>query len=126
MRTSRPGLFCLILVILVLLTGAWSTTLSLPQNQSPPEMVILNVRVTDAMNKALADVPRESFQILEDGVIQSITSFSSGQVPLNYGLVIDTSGSLRDQLRAVINAGIRIVNSNKEDDEAFLFRFVSS
>jgi Ca-activated chloride channel homolog len=126
MKPSRPVLFCSILVILILVTGTWSAGSSISRGQSPPEMVILNVRVTDSMSKAVSDVPRENFQILEDGLVQNITYFSSAQVPLSYGLVIDTSGSLRDQLRAVIKAGLHIVNSNKSDDETFLIRFISS
>src|SRR6185295_14892812 len=39
---------------------------------------------------------------------------------------IDTSGSLRSQLQAVIDAGKTIINSNKSGDETFLVRFISS
>src|SRR6185295_11942194 len=39
---------------------------------------------------------------------------------------IDTSGSLRSQLQAVIDAGKTIINSNKGGDETFLVRFISS
>ena len=89
-------------------------------------MVILQVRVTNAQLKPVTDVPQERFQVLEDGVPQSITLFSNRQVPLSYGLVIDCSGSLRSQLPAVINAGMKIVSSNTAEDETFLVRFISS
>lgn len=96
------------------------------QDKAPDKMVILNVRVTDALSKAVVDVPQSSFQITEDGVTQKIAFFSKEEPPLSYGLVIDNSGSLRSQLLKVLQAGGRIVNSNKDEDEAFLVRFISS
>jgi Ca-activated chloride channel homolog len=47
-------------------------------------------------------------------------------VPISYGLAVDTSGSLRSQLQAVVDAGKTIINSNKPGDETFLVRFISS
>ena len=94
--------------------------------QSPSEMVILHVRVTDAQSHAVVDVPQTNFKIFEDGVEQKIESFSKEQVPVSYGLVIDNSGSVRDVLSSIVKAGTRIVKSNKPDDEAFLVRFISS
>src|SRR5262249_4496907 len=94
--------------------------------ENSDQLVILNVRVTDAQQKPVTDVPQDRFQVVEDGVPQTITLFSNKQVPLTYGLVIDCSGSLRSQLPAVINAGMKILNSNTTDDEAFLIRFISS
>jgi Ca-activated chloride channel family protein len=95
-------------------------------NEEPNKLVILNVRVTDAHQKPVTDVPQARFQVVEDGVPQTITLFSNQQVPLTYGLLIDCSGSLRSQLPAVLTAGMNILNSNTVDDEAFLVRFISS
>jgi len=96
---------------------------SLRQNE---QMVILNVRVTDENRRAVADVAEERFQILEDGVKQKISLFSSEQIPLTYGLLIDNSGSLRSQIEKVISASKKIVNRNSPNDETFLIRFISS
>ncbi len=92
----------------------------------PPQMVMLHVRVTDAGGKAVADVPESSFQVTENGVPQQIDLFLNKEIPLSYGLVIDNSGSLHDDIEKVVNASIRIVNSNVGSDEAFLIRFISS
>jgi Ca-activated chloride channel family protein len=94
--------------------------------EQPDKLVILNVRVTDSTQKPVTDVPQDRFQVIEDGVPQTITLFSNKQVPLTYGLMIDCSGSLRSQLPAVRNAGMKILNSNTPEDEAFLIRFISS
>ncbi len=59
-------------------------------------------------------------------MVQPIESFTREEVPISYGVAIDTSGSLRSQLQGVIDAGKSIINSNKLGDETFLVRFISS
>ena len=90
------------------------------------ELVTLNVRVIDRNNRPIDNVRQNDFHVFEDGVAQPIESFSREEVPISYGLAVDTSGSLRSQLQAVIDAGKTIVNSNKPGDETFLVRFISS
>ncbi len=95
-------------------------------NEQDRQMVFLHVRVIDPSNKPVRDVPQNAFQVTEDGTPQKIEFFTSEEVPLTYGLVIDCSGSMRSQLESVVRAGINIVNSNTPDDETFLIRFISS
>jgi hypothetical protein len=87
--------------------------------------VTLNVRVIDRNNRPINNVRQNEFHVFEDGVSQPIESFTREEVPISYGLAVDTSGSLRSQLQAVIDAGKTIVNSNKTGDETFLARFIS-
>lgn len=90
------------------------------------ELVTLNVRVIDRNNRPINNVRENDFHVYEDGVVQPIESFTREEVPISYGLAIDTSQSLRSQIQAVIDAGKTIVNSNKPGDETFLVRFISS
>jgi Ca-activated chloride channel family protein len=90
------------------------------------DLVQLHVRVIDRNNKPINDVPQNAFHVFEDGVLQPIENFSREEVPISYGLAVDTSGSLRSQLQSVIDAGKTIINSNKTGDETFLVRFISS
>jgi len=90
------------------------------------DLVQLHVRVIDRNNRPINDVPRNAFHVFEDGVPQTIENFSREEVPISYGLAVDTSGSLRSQLQSVIDAGKTIINSNKPGDETFLVRFISS
>src|SRR5207245_9671062 len=48
------------------------------------------------------------------------------EVPVIYGLAVDTSGSLRPQFNQVLDAAKSIINSNKPGDETVLERFISS
>jgi Ca-activated chloride channel family protein len=90
------------------------------------DLVNLNVRVIDRNNRPIGDVKQHEFQVFENGVPQQVAYFSREEVPISYGLAIDTSGSLRSQLAQVIEAGKVIINSNKPGDETFLVRFISS
>ena len=90
------------------------------------ELVTLNVRVIDRNNRPIGDVRQSEFHVLEDGVPQPIEYFTREEVPISYGLAVDTSGSMRSQLQSVIDAGKTIINTNRKGDETFLVRFISS
>jgi len=90
------------------------------------ELVTLNVRVIDRNNRPIDNVRQSEFRVFENGVSQPIETFTREEVPISYGLAVDTSQSLRFQLQSVIDAGKTIVNSNKPGDETFLVRFISS
>ena len=89
-------------------------------------LVNLNVRVIDRSNRPVNDVRQEDFKVFEDGVPQQIFSFTRAEVPISYGLLVDNSGSMRNQLEKVIDASRTIIDQNKTGDETFLLRFVDS
>jgi Ca-activated chloride channel homolog len=124
MKTSRSR-FPIAVLLVILCSMSFGSGL-FARGQLPSEVVVLHVRVTDPLSKAVLDVPQSSFRVLEDNVLQTIALFSKEQIPVSYGLVIDNSGSMRSQLDAVVNAAVRIVNSNQTGDDAFLVRFISS
>jgi len=90
------------------------------------ELVNISVRVIDRNNRPINNIPQNEFKIYEDGILQKIDFFSKSEVPTNYSLVIDNSGSLRSLIDQVIEAGKILVSSNKQDDETAIIRFVSS
>ena len=129
MNVSRAIVSVAILAIAGVLTVPQAFVAKVPQApqiETDGQMVILHVRVTDSMGKAVADVKRDSFVVTEDGVPQKIALFLNEEIPLSYGLVIDSSGSLRSQFPDVIRAAQRIVESNRPTDTTFLVRFISS
>jgi Ca-activated chloride channel family protein len=90
------------------------------------EIVGLNVRVIDRNNRPINSLTQNDFKVYEDNVLQQVDSFTKAEVPTNYSLVIDNSGSLRLQLDKVIEASKIIVGTNRPDDETSIIRFVSS
>jgi Ca-activated chloride channel homolog len=90
------------------------------------ELVNLNVRVVDRNNRPINNLQQGDFKVFEDNAPQRIDFFSKSEVPTNYSLVIDNSGSLRTQIDEVIEASKIIVAANKPEDETSIIRFVSS
>lgn len=88
------------------------------------ELVNLNVRVVDRNNRTINDIPEKDFKIFEDGTLQTIDFFSRSEVPTNYALVLDNSGSMRSQLDKVIEASKILVDTNKPEDETEIVRFI--
>jgi len=88
------------------------------------ELVNLNVRVVDRNGRPVNNIQQKEFKIYEDGVVQQIDFFSKSEVPTNYGIVVDNSGSMRQQLDKVIEAGKILINTNRPDDESMIIRFV--
>ena len=89
------------------------------------ELVNINVRVVDRNGRPIANLKKSDFTVTEDGDRQEIEYFSQSEVPTNYSLVVDNSGSLRRQLDKVIEAGKILVNTNRPYDETLIIRFVS-
>lgn len=58
------------------------------------EVISVNATVTDAEGHLVTDLPRESFELYEDGVQQTITQFSNERVPVGLGLLLDISDSM--------------------------------
>ena len=90
------------------------------------ELVNLDVRVVDRNNRPIGTLSQNDFKVFEDNQPQTIEFFSKSEVPTNYSLVVDNSGSLRFQLDKVIEAGKIMVNANRPDDETSVIRFVDS
>lgn len=90
------------------------------------DLVTLNVRVIDRNNRPINGIRQDEFKVFEDGVQQPIFSFTQEEVPVIYGMAVDTSGSLRPAFDQVISAAKTIIDSNKPGDETFLERFISS
>ncbi|MFV0387132.1 MAG: VWA domain-containing protein [Pyrinomonadaceae bacterium] len=89
------------------------------------ELVNLSVRVVDRNNRPIVNLTQNDFEVREDGVVQPIEFFSKSEVPTDYLLLIDNSGSIRFQLEKVIDASKTIVATNRQDDKTGVIRFVS-
>ena len=88
------------------------------------ELVNINVRAVDRNNRPVNTLSQKDFHVFEDGAPQQIDFFSKSEVPTNYALVVDNSGSLRQQLDKVVEAGKVFVANNRPDDETMVIRFV--
>lgn len=93
------------------------------QLQLGTELVILDVSVVDRGNRPVFDIPRERFQVYEDGAPQAIEFFSKELAPVSMALAIDTSGSMRTKLESVVQAVTNLVRANRPQDETAVIEF---
>jgi Ca-activated chloride channel homolog len=87
------------------------------------ELVQLDVSVIDQNNNPVFSLNKDDFAVYEDKVKQVINSVSREEVPLSFGIVIDTSGSMRSRFQTVSDATRDLIKQMRTDDEAFLVQF---
>jgi Ca-activated chloride channel homolog len=86
-------------------------------------LVILDVSVRDIRGGFVSDLTSGDFEIRENGKPQKITAFSHGDDPVTVGLVLDDSGSMRDERIPVINAALGFLDASNPKDEVFVTHF---
>ena len=80
------------------------------------ELVLLDVSVVDENNTPVFSLSKEEFAVYEDRVKQELDNVSREEVPLSFGVVIDTSGSMRSKLQIVTDAGLSLIKQMRPDD----------
>jgi Ca-activated chloride channel homolog len=96
------------------------------QDAQQPDRVNLNVLVLGDKNRPVGGLSREDFQVFEGGAPQTVSFFLNENVPVSYGLLVDSSGSLKTQYKAVLGAAALIIDRSLPGDEGFLVRFVGA
>lgn len=87
------------------------------------ELVSLSVAVTDQKGKAVVGLKREDFKVYENGIEQPLSFFSTEEMPVCWGLVLDRSGSMMDMIGDVYRAAVHVVDEGTEEDETFIVTF---
>jgi Ca-activated chloride channel family protein len=85
------------LAILVLATGWVSSAQMFRDNhvlRSGVDMVMVTATVLDAEGRLVTGLPREAFEVFEDGDPQTVTQFTHERVPVGLGLLLDVSDSM--------------------------------
>lgn len=86
-------------------------------------LVLINVTVTDPLNRFVTGLEKEHFRLFEDKVEQEITDFSCEDAPISIGLVFDTSGSMGAKLQKSRQAAAEFFKTANPSDEFFLVQF---
>jgi len=79
--------------------------------------------VTDKNGRFVTDLAKGDFTISEDGKHQEISLFAAIKQPFNAVLVIDTSNSAQDRLRAIQNAAVDFTKQLRADDRMMVISF---
>jgi Ca-activated chloride channel homolog len=91
--------------------------------KSEVSLVVLHVTVADPSGQFVSGLTQGNFNVFEDKVEQKISFFSSRDIPVTMGLVIDNSGSMAEKRDQVNAAALAFVHSSNPQDEAFVVNF---
>jgi Ca-activated chloride channel homolog len=126
-RNSLSQTLAVVCSLLVLSATIATGQTTPPQNvEKERAAVSLNLIITDEANRAVSDVRREDVRLTEDGTTQTIEAFALEDRPVSYGLVIDTTGSLRTLINDVVEAARAVVSTNRPGDETFVMHYTDS
>jgi Ca-activated chloride channel family protein len=87
------------------------------------ELVVLPISVTDSIGRFIPDLRREQFQVYEEDVPQSIRFFSTEDIPISIGIILDTSGSMKSKMARALEAVRRFIEWSNQQDEFFAITF---
>lgn len=85
--------------------------------------VLVPVTVTDGNGAPVSRLPKQSFRILENGVEQDISWFSTEDTPISLGIIFDASRSMEDKIDQSRAAVSSLNRSLVAGDEYFLMEF---
>ena len=98
----------------------------LPQRQGiviVTEVISVPVTVLDSRNRFVAGLKQADFDVLEDGVVQEITSFALTESPVAAELLIDVSGSMTSRLEEAKRAALQFVRQMGPHDVTKVVQF---
>jgi Ca-activated chloride channel homolog len=87
------------------------------------QLVDLHVSVLDQNGKLITDIPESAFKVYENGVEQPLKIFRREDIPVSMGIIIDSSGSMRNKRAKVAAASLALVKASNPQDEEFILDF---
>ncbi len=87
------------------------------------DLVVMHTSVYDKNGRFVSGLKKDGFKVFEDGVEQTITSFSQEDVPVSLGILLDLSGSMRNKIEQVNRAALAFIRASNPQDQVFLIGF---
>lgn len=87
------------------------------------DLVLANASVIDSYGRVVTGLDAGDFQIFEDGVEQEISHFSTEDVPVSIGIILDMSGSMKDKFEKSRLATLQFLKTANPQDQFFLVSF---
>src|SRR5436190_10226262 len=99
-----------------------------PREQEEPirlksDLVIVSTSVTDPGGRAIKSLKQDDFTVYEDGVRQKIAHFAATQEPFTLLLLLDISGSTRDEIALMKRAARNFLGELRFDDRVGVIVF---
>jgi Ca-activated chloride channel homolog len=86
-------------------------------------LVLIPAQVTTHEGAPIMDLKRKDFRIFEDGAEQQISYFAKDDAPVSIGLLLDSSGSMRNKKQKSSEAAAAFFRTANSEDEFFLIEF---
>jgi VWFA-related protein len=87
------------------------------------QLVSVPAVVTDSSGRPLAGLKPENFRLIEDGQPQTITNFGTTDTPFEIALLLDTSGSTRDDVALIRAAANSFIEALRPGDRVGVVAF---
>jgi len=87
------------------------------------QLVSVPAVVTDSSGHPLSGLRPENFRILEDGQAQTIANFGTAETPFEIALLLDTSGSTRDDVALIRAAANSFIEALRPGDRVGVVSF---
>jgi VWFA-related protein len=85
----------------------------------------LNVTATDSAGRAVPGLKQADFSVYEDGVPQRVSFFSPEQSPFNLVLLLDLSGSMKDEIELIKATAIHFLDVIRPQDNVAVITFTT-
>ncbi|HSK62339.1 MAG TPA: VWA domain-containing protein [Pyrinomonadaceae bacterium] len=87
------------------------------------QLVSVPAVVTDSSGRPLAGLRAENFRLIEDGEPQTIANFGTTETPFEIALLLDTSGSTRDDVALIRAAANSFIEALRIGDRVSIVAF---
>ncbi len=87
------------------------------------QLVSVPAVVTDGQGRPLSGLKQENFRLIEDGQPQTITDFGTTDTPFEIALLLDTSGSTRDDVALIRAAANSFIEALRPGDRVGVVAF---
>jgi Ca-activated chloride channel homolog len=121
----RAGFFAAAAAITITI----GTAAQQPTFRAAVDLVNFGVTVVDKQGNPVSGLTADDFEVVENGRKQSLQYFAAGEPelapPLHLGLLLDTSGSMSDDIDAARRAAVKFVNSTDRAADVTLVDFAT-
>lgn len=87
------------------------------------QLVSVPAVVTDSAGRPVSGLKPENFRLIEDGQVQTITNFGTSETPFEIALLLDTSGSTREDVALIRSAANSFIQALRPGDRVGIVAF---
>ena len=87
------------------------------------QLVSVPAVVTTPSGRPLAGLKTENFKLFENGQLQRISDFATTEAPFEIALLLDTSGSTRNDIELIREAALSFIDALRDGDRVAIIGF---